>query len=411
MDAMNKISLEQILQLFNVSQETVRLWEKKGLIKTISFERGHKWFSYNEIVNIVNGSANRYRIIVSPKQSKFSVIELFSGAGGLALGLKHAGLNAKMLVEIDRDAAKTLKINNPDWNVIHDDIKNVSFKGISSDVVAGGFPCQAFSSAGKKQGFEDERGNLFFEFLRAIREIKPKIIVAENVKGLEKHNNGKTLKIILDCLIEAGYKVNYRILRSQFLDVPQKRERIVIIGTRIDLNIPIFFPKEKDYYVSLKEALHNVPLSDGIKYNDKKKAIMDLIPEGGYWKDLPEEIKKEYMGKSFYLGGGKTGVARRLSMKEPSLTLTCSPAQKQTERCHPIETRPLTIREYARIQCFPDNWIFTGSVLSQYRQIGNAVPVNLGYHIGQAIIAMLENKIVGEINTLERGHCLLACGE
>ena len=116
---------------------------------------------------------------------------------------------------------------------------------------------------------------------------------------------------------------------------------------------------------------------------------MELIPEGGYWRDLPDDLQREFMGGSYHLGGGKTGMARRLSWAEPSLTLTCNPAQKQTERCHPKETRPLTVREYARIQTFPDDWEFAGSVSSQYKQIGNAVPVNLGYHVGLAARKML----------------------
>ena len=117
-----------------------------------------------------------------------------------------------------------------------------------------------------------------------------------------------------------------------------------------------------------------------------------MVPEGGYWRDLPIKDQKEFMGRSFYLGGGKTGMARRLSWSEPSLTLTCSPAQKQTERCHPSKTRPLTIREYARIQTFPDSWEFLGSETSQYKQIGNAVPVNLGYYIGRTLISMLSGE-------------------
>jgi DNA (cytosine-5)-methyltransferase 1 len=117
-----------------------------------------------------------------------------------------------------------------------------------------------------------------------------------------------------------------------------------------------------------------------------------LVPPGGYWRDLPPKIQKEYMGGSFYLGGGKTGMARRLSWDEPSLTLTCSPAQKQTERCHPKYERPLTVREYARIQSFPDDWKFAGSIGHQYKQIGNAVPVNFGYHIAKCIQAMLTKK-------------------
>jgi len=133
----------------------------------------------------------------------------------------------------------------------------------------------------------------------------------------------------------------------------------------------------------------DVPPSEGQKYPKRKAEIMALVPQGGYWRDLPLEIQKEYMKKSFYLGGGKTGMARRMSWDEPCLTLTCAPAQKQTERCHPEETRPFTIREYARIQTFPDDWIFEGSATQQYKQIGNAVPVNFAYEIGASVVRFL----------------------
>ena len=135
----------------------------------------------------------------------------------------------------------------------------------------------------------------------------------------------------------------------------------------------------------------DVPKSDGQKYPKRKQEILSLVPQGGYWRDLPEELQKEYMQKSYYLGGGKTGMARRLSWDEPSLTLTCSPAQKQTERCHPEETRPLAVREYARIQTFPDDWEFSGPMTAKYKQIGNAVPVNLSYAIGRSLVRALNN--------------------
>jgi DNA (cytosine-5)-methyltransferase 1 len=118
---------------------------------------------------------------------------------------------------------------------------------------------------------------------------------------------------------------------------------------------------------------------------------MALVPEGGNWKDLPEDVAKAYMKGSYELGGGKTGMARRLAMDEPSLTLTCAPAQKQTERCHPVETRPLTVREYARIQTFPDEWQFCGSLSAKYKQIGNAVPVNLAWAIGRSLIRLFND--------------------
>jgi DNA (cytosine-5)-methyltransferase 1 len=199
---------------------------------------------------------------------------------------------------------------------------------------------------------------------------------------------------MIQILDELGYRVEYQILRSQYLDVPQKRERLVMIGVRKDLDLPICFPKEQDYTVSLREALVNVPPSPGQTYTKTKVEVMSLVPEGGYWRDLPMDVREKYMGASFHLGGGKTGMARRLAWDEPSLTLTCNPAQKQTERCHPSETRPLNVREYTRIQSFPDTWIFTGSTASQYKQIGNAVPVNLGYHIGRCLIAMLNRQPV-----------------
>ena len=135
----------------------------------------------------------------------------------------------------------------------------------------------------------------------------------------------------------------------------------------------------------------DVPHSESQIYPSRKKEIMSMVPAGGYWRDLPDEIQREYMKGSYFLGGGKTGVARRLSWDEPSLTLTCAPAQKQTERCHPDETRPLSVREYARIQTFPDTWQFSGSQTSQYKQIGNAVPVNLGHAIGLSLVKLLND--------------------
>lgn len=324
------------------------------------------------------------------ERQPYKVVELFAGCGGLALGLHNAGLDCQLLVEIDKNAVATIKKNKPEWPIILDDIANVDFKNITADVVTGGFPCQSFSYAGKGLGFSDIRGTLFFEYVRAIKEISPLVILAENVRGLEKHDNGKTLSVMLQALDDIGYRVSYQILKSQYFDVAQKRERLFILGVKKDSNLYISFPKEKPYTVSLKEALKDVPESMGQKYTNKKHQVMSLVPEGGCWRDLPESVMKNYMAGSYFLSGGKTGMARRLSWNEPCLTLTCNPAQKQTERCHPSETRPLTIREYARIQSFPDEWQFEGSMCSQYKQIGNAVPVNLGYHLGRNIISMLE---------------------
>ena len=327
--------------------------------------------------------------VQAPTTTTATVIELFAGAGGLALGLEKAGLKAKALIEIDKDAVMTLRHNRPDWNVIHADVSKVSFEGMSTDVVTGGFPCQAFSYAGKGLGFEDTRGTLFYEFARCIKEVQPKLFVAENVRGLISHQSGKTLKTILSVLESLGYNVQYRLLNAVNYDVPQKRERIIIIGTRPGIRAS--FPASSPQIRTLRDALKDVPPSDGMKYSSKRAKVLDLVPPGGCWRDLPEDIQKSYMMKSYYLTGGRTGMARRISWDEPSLTLTTSPSQKQTERCHPDETRPFTVREYARIQTFPDDWEFIGGIGSKYQQIGNAVAVKFAYHLGRSIVNALNS--------------------
>ncbi len=327
----------------------------------------------------------------------FNILELFSGAGGLALGMHKAGFKPIALVDMYKDANDTIKANNPEWNVITEDINIMADKGIFSyidrtrvDALSGGFPCQPFSYAGKRLGLEDTRGIVFYSLTRIIEEVSPKVILLENVKGLETHDQGKTFKTILKSLDEIGYKIDYRILNSWNYNVAQKRQRLIIIGVKKEFNSKYSWPEEIEPKPVLKDVLKDVAKSPGQTYPDKKKKVLDLVPPGGCWIDLPDEIAREYMGKSYFSGGGKRGMARRISWEEPSLTLTTSPAQKQTERCHPEETRPFTIREYARIQSFPDNYEFKGSISSQYKQIGNAVPVNLAYYIGIELKKLLK---------------------
>ncbi|MBI5018768.1 DNA (cytosine-5-)-methyltransferase [Candidatus Gottesmanbacteria bacterium] len=397
------LTISEAAEKLSVSADTIRRWEKKGLIKSSRSEINYRLFALDELQRVLKKTKgihgkNNYKVLKTTKKTNFTSIELFAGAGGTALGFENAGIKHVLLNEFDKHCVATLHKNRPEWNVLHQDVAKVDFLEWRNkvDIVQGGFPCQSFSYAGKGLGFGDTRGTLFFQFLRCVKEVKPKIAMGENVRGLVKHDDGKTLSTMIKELENAGYRVKWRVLRAQYHDVPQKRERLIIMGIRNDLNIPFIFPKEKDYTISLREALADVPVTVGQQYPEKKKKIMDLIPPGGYWKDLPPNLQKEYLGGSYYLGGGKTGMARRLSWDEPSLTLTCAPAQKQTERCHPEETRPLTVGEYARIQTFPKEWMFMGSVGSQYKQIGNAVPVNLSYHVGRCITAMLDNK---EIDT------------
>ena len=324
-------------------------------------------------------------------------IELFAGAGGMALGLELAGIQDKEFVELNHAACDTLRKNRPNWNVIEDDIHNVNFSPYKDqiDLVSGGAPCQAFSYAGKRLGFGDTRGTLFAEFARCVKETTPKMFLFENVKGLLSHDSGRTFETIAHTFEELGYKVQHKILNACYYGVGQKRERIIIIGIRKDLinEINFSYPEPENEWTTLKMVLEDVPPSEYQPYSERKLNVMKLVPPGGCWVDLPEDIAKDYMGKSYYSGGGRRGMARRISWDEPCLTLTTSPSQKQTERCHPDETRPFTIREYARIQSFPDDWIFTGTIGDQYKQIGNAVPVELARRVGiQIKKALIEYK-------------------
>lgn len=338
----------------------------------------------------------------SPRK-QYSVLETFAGAGGLALGLEMAGFDNAGAVEIDRDACATLRINRPEWNVIEGDINELTHQNIKKnpsftdwkdlDLLSGGYPCQSFSFAGKRHGFEDTRGTLFYSYAQLLKELQPKVFLAENVKGLVNHDHGNTLSTMIKVFEEAGYQVNWNVLNAWDYGVAQKRQRIIIVGIRQDLVdkqcYSYKFPLPHEYKPVLRDALKAVPKSEGVVYSNKKFEVLDQVPPGGCWVDLPEKIAKEYLGGSWNSGGGKRGMARRLSWDEPSLTLTTSPNQKQTERCHPEETRPFTIREYARIQSFPDNWKFVGGVGSKYKQIGNAVPVNLAKDVGLSIIEYL----------------------
>jgi DNA (cytosine-5)-methyltransferase 1 len=407
MSESERISAEVLADITSVSKSTLEKWERAGKLTPLyDAVSGKKEYALTELVQF-EAVSNMFAAAQQDESSfhpirKFNSIELFAGAGGLAIGLERAGFNAVALNEFNKDACNTLRINRPNWNVIEGDIQKVDFTGFTDvDFVSGGFPCQAFSYAGNQRGFEDTRGTLFFEFARAIKEMQPKVFLGENVRGLLAHDDGKTLASIKAAIADLGYTlIEPRVLKAIFFRVPQKRERLFLVGIRNDLvkYAQFNWPMPHKRVMVLRDALKagelyasDVADSKGQGYPERKKAILDLIPPGGYWRDLPDGLQREYMQKSYFLGGGKTGMARRLSWDEPSLTLTCAPAQKQTERCHPEETRPLKIREYARIQTFPDDWEFAGSVTSQYKQIGNAVPVNLAYAMGRSLISLLNS--------------------
>lgn len=398
------ISDTNLADILGVSVHTIEGWISKEKYPSHKDSRGHSSFYMKDLAaipEIRQMLETRWdeEAEVTPLRD-FTSVELFAGAGGLALGMHLAGFRHVLLNEMDGMACATLRRNHPEWNVLEGDIHKVDFTPLRGkvDFLSGGFPCQAFSYAGKKGGLNDTRGTLFFELARAVREIQPKVFMGENVKGLLSHDDGNTLEIIRNAISELGYTlVEPRVLKAILYQVPQKRERLILIAVRNDIaeKFEFTWPDPYKRVMTLRDAFYagelfrtDVPSSEGQTYPDKKKRVLDMVPEGGDWRDLPIEVQKDYMGASFYLGGGKTGMARRLSLDEPSLTLTCAPAQKQTERCHPIETRPLTVREYARIQTFPDEWHFEGNLTAQYKQIGNAVPVNLAYAIGRSLIRL-----------------------
>ena len=411
------LSLSETAEMLGKSKETLRRWDRDGILNAVREPvSNYRLYKRSDVENLMgtlfegNSLTDQVTNEVKPLKT-YNVLELFAGAGGLALGLEKAGLSCIALNEVDKWACQTLRNNRPHWNVLEGDVKNYSFEEFEGkvDVVTGGFPCQAFSYAGKKLGLKDARGTLFYEFARVVQAVKPSICIGENVRGLLSHDKGKTLEGMISILDEIGYKiVPVKVLKAIYYRVPQKRERLILVGIRKDIETNFSYPKPHNKVYNLKDALKNgelfdseVPKSPGAKYPEHKKKVLDLVPPKGYWRDLPVDIQKEYMGGSYYLGGGKTGMARRIGWDEPSLTLTCSPAQKQTERCHPDETRPFTVREYARIQTFPDEWEFSGSIAQQYKQIGNAVPVNLGQELGYSIIQFFNDVYLKKSQKVE----------
>lgn len=386
----NRLNQTSFAKIINATQAQVSDWLS-----------GKSKPNYENLRSIViNFSIDANKLLnINTQKDIFTNVELFAGAGGLALGLEQAGFDNLLSIDFDRDSCNTLKTNRPDWNVICDSVENLAEQDLLKmlkikegelDLLSGGYPCQSFSYAGKRLGLNDVRGTMFYYYAKILKQLKPKMFLAENVKGLVSHDGGKTLQTMINVFEEIGYRVQYKVLNAWDYGVAEKRERIVIIGIRKDISVEYNYPSPFEYKPVLKDVLKNVPKSEGMTYPQGKKEVFDLVPPGGCWRDLPEDVARAYMKGSYNLGGGKTGMARRMSWDEPSLTILCSPCMKQTDRCHPDETRPFTIRESARIQSFPDTWQFTGSLNSKYKQIGNAVPVNLAKEIGLSIIKTLK---------------------
>lgn len=333
----------------------------------------------------------------------YTSVELFAGAGGLALGLEQAGFQHIGLVEFNKAAADTLRANRPSWNVLHEDVAKVAERdlevefGVAKgklDLLSGGAPCQSFSYAGKRLGLNDIRGTMFYYYAQFLHQLQPKMFLFENVRGLLSHDKGRTFKTIVDIFGQEGYTVCWEVLNAWHYGVPQKRERLITIGIRNDLVSEVFFlyPSPHNYYPVIRDIKLDVNpgKEECARYSTNKEAVFALVPPGGYWRDIDPEIAKAYMKTCWDMGGGRTGILRRISLDEPSLAVLTNPGMKQTERCHPLEVRPFSYRENARIQTFPDEWLFCGTLMEKYKQVGNAVPVNLAKEIGEQIKKTLD---------------------
>lgn len=364
-------------------------------------------------------------------QNPLPVISLFSGAMGLDLGLEKAGFRVQVAVECDRFAAETIRRNRPDITVIQRRIEDVSTAEIleaaglepgEAALVTGGPSCQAFSTAGQRGSISDPRGILFHEFLRVVREARPRFFVMENVKGVlsaaikhrpliergpghplldEEEQLGSALLQILRALRKTGYLIVFDLLNSADFGVPQTRERVLFIGSRDGESIWTPSPTHScdgsdglPPWLTLRQAL--VDLDPGgheyCQLPPSKKKWIEMVPEGGNWRDLPIHLQKEALGAAFVSWGGRSGFCRRLAWDRPAPALTTRPDSKATMLAHPEELRPLSVQEYARIQQFPDGWSLAGGLPQKYKQLGNAVPVGLGAAVGFLLRTVMRKR-------------------
>jgi DNA (cytosine-5)-methyltransferase 1 len=432
------LSVKETSEILGYSEQYVRRLLKRG---DLSGEMiGSRWVVASESANEYSCKEHSYSWASdherrSSGKPELKALSFFSGCMGLDLGLESEGIEVILACEVDKAARKTIETNKPDIALIGD-IRNYSASEIREkaglspqediDVIVGGPPCQAFSSAGKRQGFNDERGNVFLAFIDLIIALKPKFAVIENVRGLlsaplkhrthqmrgsqyppltQEEQRGGALLYITRKLREAGYGVSFNLYNAANFGSPQQRERVVIMCSRDGEKLPYLTPthSEKGLYGlprwrTFREACEKLPQHGHhfVKFPEKRLKYYKLLKPGQYWRDLPEELHQEALGASYYAGGGKTGFYRRLAWDKPSPTLVTHPAMPATDLAHPEENRPLSIQEYKRLQEFPDDWMIEGSLLDQYRQVGNAVPCSLG----RAIARTLVNHLNGVESTL-----------
>ena len=393
--------------------------------------------------------------------TKNTNISLFSRAGGLDIGLEAEGFKTLALVEVDRVAQRTLEANRHSCNYpkfrLFGDINRVSVKELleaaalepgQATLVSAGPPCQSFSTAGRRGSITDPRGGLFHHFVRMVEGIQPRFFVMENVRGIlsaalrhrplhlrgpdspplsEKEELGSLLRtVILPALRKTlGYEVVYGLVNAADYGVPQMRRRVFFLGSRdgefgsrewspdempLTKLTPPTHSKEqidgREPWLTLGDALEGICEQEPkfTPYSPSRKRVLELVPPGKNWRYLRDTYGDGYlrdvMGGAYGAGGGKVGFWRRLTYDAPCPTVPTSPIQKATSLCHPEETRPLSVQEYARVQQFPDDYAFSGSTPKKYTQIGNAVPVGLARAVGRAL-----NRVIARQPTM-RGRKL-----
>ncbi|MFN8458453.1 MAG: DNA (cytosine-5-)-methyltransferase [Anaerolineae bacterium] len=359
---------------------------------------------------------------------------LFSGAMGLDLGLEMAGFEVAVCVESDPEAISTISLNRPSLPILRDirivsgnDLRRAANLGTEDvELVAGGPPCQAFSVFGNREGIQDMRGQLLFEFLRIINELQPLTFIMENVRGLlsmpiipkskriseinlsnpDYYTHGSLLRLLFHRFAEIGYRIDCYVVNSVNYGAPQIRERLICIGNRFGLisNFPEpqYSNRPEDNlppFKTLGDTIGNGfsdPCPEVMNFSSRKLKYLAMIPPGGNWRSLPEDIQKESMGKSWYLKGGRSAYWRKLSFAFPCPTVVTMPNHAGTSMCHPTELRAISVGEAAAIQEFPRDWEFSGKTAAKYRQIGNAVPTRLGRVTGEVIKDLLQRIKKGE---------------
>jgi DNA (cytosine-5)-methyltransferase 1 len=432
-------SVEEIAEILEVTPQLIRKRIRDGILKADRV--GNTWVidpnqldSQEVLFNVAKDVKNQ-KAKLKPKKKKPICLSFFSGAMGLDIGLEQAGFQTLLACEIEPSARKTILLNKPKIGLI-DDISNFSAEEISKhaglrpndeiDLVAGGPPCQAFSTAGKREGFNDARGNVFLTYIDRILELRPRYAMIENVRGLlsaslkhrphskrgfgyppltPEEEKGGALWHIIKLLRKGGYSVSFNLYNAANFGAPQKRERIILMCSRDGDRIPHLEPTNSENgehglspWITFQDVAPIDVEHEHLNFNEKRLKYYRMLGPGQYWKHLPEELQKEAMGKSYYAGGGKTGFFRRIAWDKPAPTLVTHPTMPATDLAHPEEDRPLSVQEYKRIQQFPDNWEIFGTTVEKYKQIGNAVPVGLGYAAGNLLIKHMNKEEILSID-------------